>query len=591
MNASHARYRWLAAGAVVVALGLLTFFTLGTFTPATGATERSESQIRELLTQTAVLSELPGNKAIDTAPPSAAVQSVPSGQDRESIEALASLSIRVKNGSNPLSGVTVFAYEEGDSTDEAPHARTDRRGRTRLRVPANTTVTVAVELPGAAEPIRQTFMTPGPAETKVVVIDASLHASDLSVRVQLVSFPTGAPLADCKVTGKPREGSRKARSQTRTTDMNGLVTLPWFPLGTYEAEAPRHGSFSVASPQRGSDAPLVLRLPADAMIFGRLALPEGSSDHRSRLHVDASRDRAIPKLSFTSTTQGTLSPPSLEDVPLKPATGWRRVSLGFGYARVDQQGHWHVARIRFNDLSAVDDVSVRAYLNDQWRTVATELTVAPGDRLEVEDLCEGASDVALQLHYDRGYAWSRSFKVTLFRVGNEQSSVFVRARCGASGVVKVPHLPVGTWDLCLGSPSAPGPDNRLTTFDHTSAPTRDITLTGWVPLRGTLEPPTGDDPKGNQVVTLQRDSQFDYDNVAKDGTFDLSPARMDEEHAIALESGFRAVVAASLLQGIGYSDDQTGTITIGKERNREPGDSVTANYFITGEDIVLKRRP
>ena len=506
----------------------------------------------------------------------------PSAQ-RESLEALATLSLRVKNGRNPLAGVEVKAMEASGTTRGGTVERTDRRGRARINVPAHSSIELQLALPGAIELIRQGVLSPGPGEIKPVVVDASRHASGLTVTVQLVSFPTGAPIAGSKVTALEGEESSLDRALTRSTDSDGRVTLPWVPDGRYVGSAPRHGSMEIAAPETGSNEPLTLELPEDAMLFGQVELRPSASGKVPKLAISAGLTDETGSMAYPTNIQDEITPLLLDEVPEVRGPGWRRTRLGGGWAEVDRRGNWQIVRVRFSDLRPLTGAKVHAFIDHRWRTLATGLTVRPGERLEVPDLSEGQPDLVLHLSLDRGYPWSRFHAVTLCDASQPDGSVFVRSYCTKDGTVRVPRLPRGTWDLFLAAPKALGEGQRLARFDHADSAPKNIVLEGWVPLRGTVDPPRPEGHGGVDIVLLQRGHRVDTCQV-KEGRFDLSPVPMDTLQTLSLRESSERFIHLDF--GSMELDQDDGGLwavpALGEVEHK-------AQYLATGEDVVVKR--
>ena len=496
---------------------------------------------------------------------------------REPLEGQATLSIRLKNGRQPLRGVTVAVTREDGTEGDA--MRTDRRGRGRLNVTADTTVRLKVKLKGVAEPIQQTVHAPGPGETKVVVIDATLHAEELSVTFQLLSFPSGAPLANAKVTGPPKQGSPRHLSFTRQTDENGFVTLPWIAEGLYTGEAPRHGSQRKGAPEEGTSKPIVMQLPADAMLFGQIALPNALSSEPLKLAVSAAIDGEKPRSTSPAMGQEPLVPIRLAEVPLARGEDWHSTQLGKGWVRVDHLGNWQITRIRFNGAYSLKNVVVHAMIGEQWRTLAAGLTVSPGDRQEVVDLREGGVDVELQLHYDRGYGWGRSFEISLQSRAPQGHSVRIEGRCNEQGLLHVPRLPLGSWSLRLHKGSS---SYGVATIEHSGASAMDVTLSGWVPLRGSVEEAT---ESKTTALILKRGAIVEVALTDDDGRFDLSPVWMNQPHFLSIYPNVQSTASSG-----------GGAISLrfanGDIHSIDPHDTASSTpWFFTGEDVVLKHDP
>ncbi|MEM6568278.1 MAG: hypothetical protein AAF957_07695 [Planctomycetota bacterium] len=419
--------------------------------------------------------------------------------------ATARLSVRVKVGRQPVSGATVRAVGEAESADEAVSVSTNAKGRARLDVRADRDLAVEVELPGDGVVLRRDIVAPPAGTSKTVVFDLGRVATSRSLTFEVVSMPSGAPL-DANVTARgPSERGRRRGLGSGRADDRGRIILPWGGAGSlYRAEASHHSAWEQSIPERPEDgAPIRIDLVQHSSLFGTLA-PRRATDPLRRAR------RRFVRIE-------------------------RAGIVGNGDRRIvpNAAGEWGRGGLQFR--RATDAYTGARVLVDDGRTtriVARDLTVFPGETVEVADLFDGAPGFELEVLKRANVRWTKKLSLAFVPSGAQEYSPWLSTTVEGAGEVEIDRLPKGRWDVYSGTLDARYVRDPLAAIEHDGSAEQSIVLSGFVPVEGKVLWPDGT-PARYLDLTLQSGEDSLEGATRSDGTFALSI--VEEGTACAIE--------------------------------------------------------
>ncbi|MEM9380231.1 MAG: hypothetical protein AAGB93_09820 [Planctomycetota bacterium] len=465
----------LASLAALIVLGAALFVTWATEEPAgEGRVAGAAAEPRDGAEQDLVPLRPVGPDAV----------LVPSAVAAERVavegEATAHLTVRVKLARGPVAGAVVRVLDRDATADDPRETTTDRRGRARQSVPPDRAMVVEVEMEGDGVVARREVVTPAAGASKTIVVDLGRVANSRSIAFEVISVPSGTPLAgaDAIAYGPPVRGRKRVATRVES-DARGHARLPWTEDGgSYEVRARGHSPWSQDFPARPSgDAPLRVELVQYAHVSGTLAPRRANGGARSSgsrsVHLDiASRGR-------------------LRELYI----------VGKKTAQPDAEGNWRTGGIPFRSVSGVRE-GVRAVVDDgrSTRVVATDLTIRPGDRIEVADVFDGAPGFGLAVLQRGDVPWPGRLSLAFVPAGAPEDAPWLTTLTDADGEVEIDRLPMGRWDVYDSSNESRSAQGPLATIDHDGAREQTIVLSGFVPVEGEVVGADGSPPLGAEVM-------------------------------------------------------------------------------------------
>ncbi|MEM9800671.1 MAG: hypothetical protein AAGA20_10115 [Planctomycetota bacterium] len=498
---------------VVLALGFAAFATRGR---AVSGVERVDGR------------EAPTNAPLDrerlslAAPlgDTASIVEVETSEDRVVLEGTSRLTVRVKSHGQAVARASVRIVIDGTTSIDLEPGRTSARGRVRFTVPANRDVQVEVRPSGAEESLTVATRTPEVSGSKTLVVDVSSMPSRYSIELDVRSSPSGRPIPHARITVRADKEGAPGRTLDRgSSNATGLAAVAWRPESWYVVDADGHARRHVRSGAERPDGPLRIDVFENAQLHGELAL---NGDEQAE-----SRDARV---------WIRLPPVEAEGESARSPQHVVRARQIVRQHRVDEDARWSIDGIEFRgDAPVHEGVEVYARVGSETRLVARGLIVRAGDDLEVVDLFAHGPPFRAQVLYPDGTECKAAFSVVIAEPDSQGALQLCSVEVSSRGILDVPTLPEGVWDLHIGSFDDALDPQPIARIDHVGARSRPVVLEGVVPLRGRVV----GGPEGPFLMCATESGER-FASGAQDGSFDLGPVRAGEESTISA-AGFSSV--------------------------------------------------
>ncbi|MEM9380230.1 MAG: hypothetical protein AAGB93_09815 [Planctomycetota bacterium] len=404
------------------------------------------------------------------------------------------LSVRVKLARRPVAGAIVRILDAGDATHAARTASTDAKGRWRVDLPPDRAVVVEVEAPEEQIVVRRDVVTAAAGTSKTVVFDLGRMSTARSLTFEIVSMPAGTPLRAHLSARSPVEGGERRRIGEGRADERGRIELLWDGPGSqYRAEAPGHSaSTHTVQARAANEAPIRIELAENATVFGTLAPPRTARGER------AARGRSI-RIERAG--------------PVEPDRSWDR------RYPVQKGGRWWCEGL---PLARAKDVhaGTRVVVTNGWTTrlVAADLTIRPGDDLQVSDVFEDAPGLTLEVRQRANARWTKRLPLAFVPSGARTYAPWLATFVEGSGEAEIDRLPEGRWDVYAGTLDERHMADPLATIDHDGLRGHTLVAAGFVAVQGKVVRADGT-PVKYTALTLDDGTETRRGQTRSDGTF------------------------------------------------------------------------
>ncbi len=373
-------------------------------------------------------------------------------ESRMEVPPTASVVVKVTRKKFAVAGRRVTVSQVGagpEMVEPLAEAKTNRSGVVRFQLEPDRSYQVQAERDGERPPLTRRLQL-GPAGTELK-IRMELYSDLPSERVSMVvtSIPDGAVIPDARVMVLRGDSLNLMVVAEVCTDAQGRAFLPWAKGYRYEVKARGYSPWTVPAPGSEND-PLAVQLVRHARLHGRLShplLPIGNDGRPPEIMLV----QQVPGAARTHCEFVNEWVPGGE-VPENVVVG-RGQSIQ-PQAHLDHAGRWEVTCVPMpRDGEIRKEMALVLIQGGYTRTVASRLTVRPGDDLLVHDSFRGATPLTAQCVDASGQPLDLELDVYLRRADgaelSEWESTFggVRAQIVAGGQLRLSELPEGMWKL------------------------------------------------------------------------------------------------------------------------------------------------